>query len=131
MLNKFIKKILTLSLSVFIFFIFSNMSFALDPGAADDIINMGDTVAIEGGLDINASVGGIIGVVIKAFLSLLGIIFIILILFAGYHWMTAGGEEEKINKAKSTLNRAVIGLVITVGAYSITYFVFNALSELK
>jgi len=37
--------------------------------------------------------------------------------------MTAGGEDEKVTKAKDILQAAVIGLVITLSAYSITYFV--------
>ena len=69
----------------------------------------------------------IVARVIKAFLGLLGIIFIILILIAGFNWMTAQGDEQKIEKAKETLSRAVIGLIIIVAAYSITYFVFNNL----
>ncbi len=73
------------------------------------------------------SLAGIVATVIKAFLGLLGIIFLILIIYAGYNWMTAQGEEEKVTKAKDTLQRAVIGLIIIIAAYSITYFVFNAL----
>ncbi|MDP3043663.1 MAG: hypothetical protein Q8N21_04660 [bacterium] len=69
------------------------------------------------------------GTIVQAFLSLLGIIFIILILYAGYNWMTAGGEEEKIRKAKDTLWRAIIGLIIIVGSYAIWNFVFKYLIE--
>lgn len=69
----------------------------------------------------------IIATVIQAFLGLLGLIFIILILYAGYNWMSAGGDEQKVTKAKETIQRAIIGLVIIVLAYSITYFVFNNL----
>lgn len=63
------------------------------------------------------------GIIVNAFLSLLGIIFIILVIYAGYNWMTAGGDEEKIRKAKDTLWRAIIGLIITVGAYAIWNFI--------
>jgi hypothetical protein len=69
----------------------------------------------------------IISNVIQVFLSLLSMIFIILILYAGYNWMTAGGDEQKVTKAKDTIYRAVIGLVITISAFVLTYFVFNAL----
>ena len=64
---------------------------------------------------------------ITVFLSLLGVIFIILIILAGYNWMTAGGEEEKVNKAKQMIYRAIIGLIIIMSAYAITYFVFTNL----
>ena len=73
------------------------------------------------------SMAEIIAMVIKAFLGLLGIIFLILIIYAGYNWMTAQGDEEKVTKAKETLQRAVIGLIIIIAAYSITAFVFSSL----
>jgi len=68
-----------------------------------------------------------IQIAISAFLGLLGIIFLVLIIYAGYNWMTAQGDEEKVTIAKNTLTRAVIGLIIIVAAYSITYFVFSSL----
>lgn len=69
----------------------------------------------------------IVGQIIQAFLGLLGVIFLVLIIYAGFNWMTAQGEEEKVTKAKDTLQRAVIGLIITIGAYAISYFVFSKL----
>jgi cytochrome bd-type quinol oxidase subunit 2 len=74
-----------------------------------------------------AGVASVIAMVIKGFLGLLGIIFVILLIIAGQKWMTAGGEEEKVNEAKDTIKRAIIGLIIIVAAYSITYFVFRNL----
>jgi hypothetical protein len=73
------------------------------------------------------SLAGIIQIVISAFLGLLGIIFLVLIIYSGFNWMTAGGDEEKVTKAKQTLTQAVIGLIIIIAAYSITYFVFSIL----
>ncbi len=75
----------------------------------------------------NATVGGIAAIAIEAFLSLLAIIFIILILVAGHKWMTAGGNEEELNKAKSQIKHAIIGLVIIMMAYAITSFALGAL----
>lgn len=69
----------------------------------------------------------IMGVVISAALALIGAIFLALMLYAGYHWMTARGEEEKVEQAKDTINRAVVGLIIVVGAYAIWKFVFDEL----
>lgn len=74
-----------------------------------------------------SSMTQIIQYVISAFLGLLGIIFLVLIIYAGYNWMTAQGDEDKVTKAKDTLQRAVIGLIIIIAAYSITYFVFSSL----
>jgi hypothetical protein len=65
----------------------------------------------------------LVGTVVKAFLGMLGIIFIILMVYAGYNWMIAHGDEQKVDKAKDTIREAIIGLVVTVGAYAIWNFV--------
>lgn len=65
----------------------------------------------------------IMGMAVKGFLSLLGVIFLWLMLYAGFHWMTARGDEQKVEKAQSTITRAIIGLAITVGAYAIWAFI--------
>ncbi len=70
------------------------------------------------------SMAGIVGAGINLFLSLLGIIFIVLMLFAGYNWMMAQDDDERINKAKGTIRRAIIGLIITVGSYAIWNFIY-------
>lgn len=76
-----------------------------------------------GGGDIRLIVGRIISVA----LGLLGIIAVCLILYAGFMWMTAGGNEEKVATAKKTIMSAVIGLVIIMSAYAITRFVIGEL----
>ena len=68
-------------------------------------------------------IGGLIGV----FLSLLGVIFLCLVIYGGFLWMISGGNESKVLKAKETLTSAVIGLIIIMSAYGITTFVMNAL----
>ncbi len=73
------------------------------------------------------SLAELVATIIKAFLGLLGIIFVVLIIYAGYGWMTAAGDEEKVNKAKNTLKQAVIGLIIIIAAYAITFFIFSNL----
>lgn len=75
------------------------------------------------------SAAGIAGTVVQAFLSLLGVIFLILIIYAGYTWMTAYGDESKVDKAKNTLRTSIIGLVIVLAAYSIYIFIFSRIIE--
>jgi hypothetical protein len=64
-----------------------------------------------------------IGLIINAGLSVLGVIFLVLVVYAGYMWMTAGGDEGKVEKAKETIGRAVIGLFIVICAYAIANFI--------
>lgn len=69
----------------------------------------------------------VIANIIKGALSLLGTVFFVLTVYAGYIWMTASGEEEKITKAKTILRSSIIGLAIVLGAYAITSFVTGKL----
>ena len=69
----------------------------------------------------------LIGGVLKAAIALLGIIFVVLIVYAGFLWMTARGQEEQVTKAKDTIQRSVIGLLIVIAAYAITSFIFARL----
>lgn len=61
--------------------------------------------------------------VLNVVLSLLGIIMVGLIVMSGYKWMTAGGNQDDVAKAKKTLTNAVIGLVIVLSSYGISYFI--------
>lgn len=67
----------------------------------------------------SVSLSGFVGDIVGVFFSLLGIIFVVLMIYAGYNWMTASGDQAKLDKAKDTIWRAIIGLIITVGAYAI------------
>jgi cbb3-type cytochrome oxidase subunit 3 len=77
----------------------------------------------------STSLTEVIGTLINVFLTLLGIIFLILVLYAGYLWMTAAGNEKNVEKAKDIMIRAVIGLIIILAAYSISSFVITALTN--
>lgn len=81
---------------------------------------------IEGSVEI-APLYDSIMYLIRVFLSTLGIIFLIIVLYAGLRWMTAGGNEEKITEAKKLLINAAIGFIIIICALSITYFITYAL----
>jgi len=72
-----------------------------------------------------ATIGDIIAAIIQAGLGLLAAIFVVLMIMAGFQWMTAGGNEQQTKKAQDTIKTAVIGLVIVLAAYAITYFVFK------
>jgi hypothetical protein len=67
----------------------------------------------------------VIGNIVQTFLSILGIVAAVLMIYGGYLWMTGRGKEERINKAKETLEAAIIGLIIIMAAYAITYFVVD------
>ncbi|KKQ27555.1 MAG: hypothetical protein US42_C0008G0066 [Candidatus Magasanikbacteria bacterium GW2011_GWC2_37_14] len=65
----------------------------------------------------------IVGTGIGAALTLVGLIFMILMVYGGYLWMVARGAEEMITKAKGIITAAIIGLVVVISAYAITVFI--------
>lgn len=70
-----------------------------------------------------------LGTVVKAALSFVGVIFLSLMVYAGFLWLNSRGDETQIDKAKEIIKAAIIGLIITVGAYSITAFVVPRVLE--
>lgn len=81
------------------------------------------------GLEEDVSIAEVVSDIIKILLSFLGVIFIVLIIYAGFRWMVSRGNEEEIGKAKKTMTAAIIGLAIVLSAYLITYFVIDQLLE--
>lgn len=71
----------------------------------------------------------IVGNLISSGLGYLGIIVVVIVLWAGFKWMTSGGKEEKVTDARKTLINLIIGLVIILSAWSIVNFVIKALSD--
>lgn len=67
--------------------------------------------------------------IINFSLSLLGIIVTVIITFAGWKWMTAGGNEEEAKSARRILVAAIIGLMIILSAYAISNFALNRLAQ--
>ncbi len=66
---------------------------------------------------------------IKVFLGFMGIIFLILIIYGGFMWMTAAGQEENINKAKSLLVAGVIGLIVILASFGIAELVTSKIYD--
>ena len=77
----------------------------------------------------DADFASVVGTLLNGLLGILGTAFLLLTIYAGFLWMTAAGNEEKITKAKGIIRTSVIGLLIVVLSYAITKFVFKTLIE--
>lgn len=66
--------------------------------------------------------------IITVVLSLVGVVFLGFTIYAGIVWMTAQGNEEKAGKAKEMIIESIIGIIIVMAAYAISYFVLKATS---
>ena len=99
--------------------------------APDPSYGLNDTMA-QGQLsqafsatDPRVRVGQIIGII----LSFIGIIFLVLMIYAGITWMTAAGNDQQVSKAKDLMINAIIGLIIVFAAYAITAYIGNILTN--
>lgn len=127
------KRFLAVLIAVLSFnFCLVNFAFAQD--AINLLEEAGNTAVGEGQVSAirdnpSGYVGSAAGSVINVFLGLLGTIFLILILYGGFLWMTAAGNEERIKKATQVIGRAVVGIIIVAMAYGITYFILQAVTN--
>lgn len=92
---------------------------------ADKLLDVADAAKLTSPTTLPELIGNLI----RTFIGLLGIIFLVLMLYAGYLWLTAQGDDDKVKHSKELLKNAVIGLIIITAAYAITAFVINAVAK--
>jgi len=89
-----------------------------------------DTATGPGGAGYRAtSIPVVVGLVIRTLIVLLGVIFLILMVYGGYLWMIARGNDELVTKAKDTIRSAVIGLIICLVSYALATFIVSQLTR--
>lgn len=92
----------------------------------NDMNSQLDAAGGKGGAGLVASDPRAIAVsIIRIALGLVGTVLFALNLYAGFLWMTAGGNEEQVAQAKTTIRNATIGLVVVLASYAITLAVTN------
>lgn len=67
----------------------------------------------------------IVANIVKIVLGLVATILFGLNVYAGFLWMTASGNEDKVSQAKNIIRDATIGLIVVLSAYGITIAVTN------
>lgn len=83
----------------------------------------GAGLATGAGTDLSTVVGGLI----FAVMSLVGVILFGYMVYGGFRWMTAGGDSKAITEAQAIIRNAVIGIVIIALAYVISNYILQAL----
>jgi len=56
---------------------------------------------------------------------------IVMIMYAGFKWMMAGGNASSITKARDQIISALIGLVLAIGSYTLLNFINPSLVNLR
>lgn len=109
-------------------------------GLLVSVPSVGQAINIDTGLETTAGVAfkdapelrqkadpvQVAGRLIAFTLSFVGTVFLMLIIYGGFQWMTAGGNDEKVGRAITIATQASIGLAIIMAAYLITQYVGNA-----
>jgi len=121
-------KILVVLIAAFVFgMMLSPVVFAQEGGEPDvPPLSFGMTYGEQTGLgseDVRGTVAGIINVA----LGLLGVVAVVIILWGGFRWMTAGGNDEKVGEARKIIFSGIIGLAIVLSAWAIAKFVLEQL----
>lgn len=89
--------------------------------------------ALAAGLAAPSNISGLSGAsldvtimnIITAVLGLVGIIALGVILYGGFRWMTAAGNEDAVGEAKKIITAGVIGLIIVIVGWAVVSFVIN------
>lgn len=125
MFNKAFRFLMSVALGVAIALPFARLvpvAYA-QPLEADDFLSddFSDATGL-GQSDLQSTTGNLIRVA----LSFLGVIAVCIVLYGGFKWMTAGGNDEKVGEAKRLMISGLIGLAIIMSAYAIASFVISS-----
>lgn len=115
------------------FFIYTSIffiafMFAVVP-SVDAAFGLEQTVGeVQKGSDITfqTDIPTVVGNIIGTALSLISVAFFILMIYGGLRWMFSRGNEDEAKKALDIIIAAIIGMLIVLGSYAITTFVFKS-----
>ncbi len=116
---KLMKRIALLSVFVVVGFVaFTDPTFAQLSTANSGGIALGQRSPFE-----------IISSVINIFLGFLTFLAVLIIMYGGWLWMTAAGNEEKVEQAKKVLINGTIGLIIILASWGIAVWILRAIAD--
>ncbi len=85
--------------------------------------NVGTTLT---NVDTSTSAWAQLGTIINYFLTLIGLITFIFLLYGGVIILTAQGNEDKVSEARKVIIYAVAGVIVIVLAYAINSWIFKS-----
>jgi uncharacterized membrane protein YuzA (DUF378 family) len=102
----------------------SSMVSALDSkSAACEGVGLG--AAGCDGTAASTKISSLVNDIVNLISVIVGIAAVIMIIIAGFKYITSGGDTSKVASAKSTLVYAIVGLVIVALAQFIVHFVLS------
>ena len=122
----FMKKILV-KLFLIIFLVF--LIWPLTTSAVDSVNPLANLKGATPDLLQKGYIYQVTGQVVQGVLGFIGVLFIVMIIYGGFVWMTAGGDSGKVQKAKDTIIKATIGIVIILSSYIIVFYIISKLYQ--
>ena len=90
------------------------------PGPSGTAVDIGAQTSLGNETPVNVISYGINWV-----LTVLGFLFLLFMLYGGFIWMKARGNEEEVTKAKKIIEAAVVGVLLILASYGVTSFIFK------
>lgn len=112
-----------LSILILVIVAVSSTQVVLAGSAKENFLAGQNDAANKMGYEAPKSIPVIIGGAIKIILTLLGIVFLVLMIYGGFKWMKASGREADVEAAKKIIENAMIGLIIVISAYALTAYI--------
>ena len=106
---------------------FTSKNTGLDESAQKAGYNVGLACQSQPGGCIPYIIGNTVNVLLGAF----GSLFLALIIWGGFKYMLAQGDEKKVKEAQETLKNAIIGMVIVAASYAIATFVLRSVTSIS
>ena len=82
-------------------------------------------ISLQGNESNTIIFANLTGNIIAKILALVGVIALLLIIYAGFMWMTARGDSGKIKTSQQIIVWATIGILIIFSSYTLLRFVFK------
>lgn len=83
-----------------------------------------------GGIASNLQVSAVVALIFKVMMAVGAVGFMLVILFAGFRYLIAGGNDESAGKAKKMMLAGVIGLLIIFAAFGLGSAFLNIIGVL-
>ena len=69
----------------------------------------------------------LINAIIKYGITIIGLAFVLVLLYVGFQYLTSGGDVGKVKKSRDMLNKVMWGLIYTLCGWVIVYFIMQQL----
>lgn len=88
-------------------------------------------VSLDNPISVGADPSTIIGMIIKAFLGVVGGFALVMMVWGGFQWLTSAGSPDKVKSGTGTMLWAIIGLIVVLASYLLVNNVLQFLGGFK